>query len=63
VIAVDSRCVNCTNNPSSSDRQLILQQFKMACLQYKPTPIQFKDKIYGRTEILDLKMEMISHLD
>jgi hypothetical protein len=35
----------------------------MACLQYKPTPIQFKDKIYGRQEILDLKMEMISMLD
>lgn len=35
----------------------------MACLQYKPTPIQFKDKVYGRGEILDLKMEMISMLD
>ena len=32
VLSLDNKCVNCQNNPSSSDRQIILQQFKMACL-------------------------------
>jgi hypothetical protein len=32
LLSIDTNCVNCHNNPNASDRQLILQNFKRACL-------------------------------
>lgn len=46
VINLDSKCLNCQNNAQAIDRSIIYQQFKIACLQYKPTPIIVKDKTY-----------------
>lgn len=59
VVSIDSHCVNCHNNPEAADRQFILQQFKMACLQYKPSTISYKEKVYDRDDILRLKQIMI----
>ena len=51
--------MNCHNNPSAADRQLLLHSFKMACLSYKPKQIEYKDRVYGRLEVLDIKKSMI----
>jgi hypothetical protein len=40
-----------------------MQNFKIACLQYKPTPITFKEKVYDRFEILNLKSKLIQQLE
>jgi|LauGreDrversion4_2_1035121.scaffolds.fasta_scaffold57484_5 hypothetical protein len=42
---------------------MIMQQFKMACLQYKPSSVIYKDTNYGRDEILSLKKKMITDLE
>jgi len=34
----------------------------MACLQYKPSAVSYKDTLFGREEILDMKKKMISDL-
>ena len=59
ILSIDTNCVNCHNNPSAADRQLLLHSFKMACLSYKPKQIEYKDKVYGRLEVLDIKKSMI----
>lgn len=63
VVSINSHCVNCHNNPEASDRQFILQQFKMACLQYKPSTITYKERVYDRDDILRVKQSMIAELD
>lgn len=35
----------------------------MACLQYKPSAVTYKDTLFGREEILDMKKKMISDLE
>ena len=35
----------------------------MACLQYKPSNITYKEKVYERDDILKLKQAMIQELD
>lgn len=42
---------------------MILQQFKMACLQYKPSSVMYKETLFGREEILEMKKKMISDLE
>ena len=59
ILSIDTNCVNCHNNPSASDRLLLLQSFKMACLSYKPKNIEYKERVYGRLELLDIKKSMI----
>ena len=63
VVSLDNKCVNCSNNPQASDRAIIIQQFKMACLQYKPSCVIFNNREYSRDNILELKQKMITELD
>jgi hypothetical protein len=35
----------------------------MACLQYKPSALSYKDKVYDRDDILKLKANLIQELD
>lgn len=35
----------------------------MACLQYKPSTITYKEKVYDRDDIIKLKQVMIQELD
>lgn len=35
----------------------------MACLQYKPSSVTYKDNLFGREEILAMKKKMITDLE
>ncbi len=35
----------------------------MACLQYNPKPIEYREKIYARQEIFSMLREMVKSLD
>jgi len=55
VISLDSKCLNCQNNANGLDRAIIFQLFKVACLRYKPKPINYKDRVIPRMELLQDK--------
>lgn len=55
VMSVDQRCLSCSGN-----RNLVLAGFKMACLQYAPGPVQFAKKTWPRSELLSLRMKLLS---
>eukprot|EP00929_Paragymnodinium_shiwhaense_P032649 TRINITY_DN18069_c0_g1_i1.p1 TRINITY_DN18069_c0_g1~~TRINITY_DN18069_c0_g1_i1.p1 ORF type:complete len:671 (-),score=226.57 TRINITY_DN18069_c0_g1_i1:228-2240(-) len=54
VISVDQRCLSC-----SGQGQTVLSGFKMACLQYAPGPVTYERKTYARSELLDLREQLL----
>jgi hypothetical protein len=63
VISLDSKCLNCQNNASGIDRSIIYQLFKIACLQYKPSPLQLQGRVYQRIEILQMKQQLVTDME
>merc|ERR1719377_335652 len=51
ILSVDKRCLSC-----SGQAPTILSAFKMACLQYNPSPVKFHDVDHNRHDFL-FKME------
>ncbi|CAE6921321.1 unnamed protein product [Symbiodinium natans] len=48
VISLDKRCYSCC-----SQSQMVMAGFKMACLQYKPSPVACSGGIFERVELFD----------
>jgi len=48
VISLDKRCYSC-----STQSQMVMQGFKMACLQYKPSAVNFGQGSFERIEFFD----------
>jgi len=42
VARLDATCLTCCANPG--EKRLLLEQFKMACLQYRPSDVIFPDR-------------------
>ncbi|CAI2367510.1 unnamed protein product [Moneuplotes crassus] len=57
VLSLDKNCVSC-----SQSNGLVMKAFKMACLSYEPSKIQYKDKTYKRENLLLLKSKKIMGL-
>lgn len=55
VVRVDNRCLSC-----SGQAPLVLSAFKMACLQYMPSPVEHNGKHHDRNELLDIRYEVLS---
>lgn len=47
IVKVDQRCLACSGSATT-----VLSAFKMACLQYNPSPVGFQEHDYTRFEIL-----------
>ena len=58
VIEFDSQCQSC-NCLSPTERTVLLQSFKMACLSYKPNPVTLED---GQTVEREKAVEMQSSI-
>lgn len=54
VVHVDNRCMSC-----SGQAPLVLSAFKMACLQYTPSPVEHAGTSFDRGELLKLRRGMV----
>ena len=67
VISLDNKCAT---HASGNHNEIVMKAFKMACLQYKPSPVQFEQAVYKRTELISAKhtllkycLSQLKHLD
>lgn len=53
-ISLDKQCISC-----SGQVNMITSAFKIACLAYTPSPVNYKENTYQRLELLELQKKMI----
>lgn len=51
---LDKRCLSCSGSPST-----VLAGFKLACLQYSPSPVEFRQVTYSRSELIRLRIDLL----
>jgi chromosome segregation ATPase len=54
IMSLDQRCLSCNSN-----RNMALAGFKIACLQYNPTPVEYQKNSYSREELLRLQTDLL----
>jgi predicted nucleic acid-binding Zn-ribbon protein len=54
IMTLDQRCLSCNSN-----RGMALAGFKIACLSYSPTPVEYQKSNYSREELLRLQMDLL----
>ena len=62
MVSLDNKCMNCGNNTLATDKAILYSSFKMACLQYKPSQVSYKNGTYDRNELLDVKLKLLYDL-
>ena len=67
VISIDKTCQTCA---LSNQNEAVMKAFKMACLQYEPSPVDFENSKYTRSELIEAKnillkycLSQLKHLD
>lgn len=53
-VSLDKQCISC-----SGQVNLITSAFKIACLAYTPSLVNFRDSMYQRTELLEIQKKMV----
>merc|ERR1712176_673495 len=54
VVRVDNRCLSC-----SGQAPLVLSAFKMACLQYSPSPVEHGGSHFDRGDLLSQRHSLL----
>lgn len=54
VVRVDNRCLSC-----SGQAPLVLSAFKMACLQYAPSPVDYEGGQHDRSDLLNRRHSLL----
>jgi len=54
VISVDRRCLSCSSSSSQ-----VLTGFKLACLQYNPSPVEYQNSVCTRSELIRMRSELL----
>lgn len=57
-VSLDKQCLTCSGQSS-----VVMKAFKIACLAYKPSPVNFPEKsskTYSRLDLIDLKGNILS---
>mmetsp|Transcript_36331 Transcript_36331/g.66011 ORF Transcript_36331/g.66011 Transcript_36331/m.66011 type:complete len:603 (+) Transcript_36331:2-1810(+) len=54
VVRVDNRCLSC-----SGQAPLVLSAFKMACLQYAPSPVDYEGIQHDRTDLMNRRRSLL----
>eukprot|EP00747_Dinoflagellata_sp_TGD_P103440 gnl/TRDRNA2_/TRDRNA2_168962_c1_seq1.p1 gnl/TRDRNA2_/TRDRNA2_168962_c1~~gnl/TRDRNA2_/TRDRNA2_168962_c1_seq1.p1 ORF type:complete len:621 (+),score=149.40 gnl/TRDRNA2_/TRDRNA2_168962_c1_seq1:58-1920(+) len=54
VVKVDTRCLSC-----SGQSPLVMSSFKMACLQYMPSPVEHEGRIHPRDNLLQQRNHLL----
>ena len=60
-VTLDKQCLTCSGQSS-----VVLKAFKIACLTYKPSPVNYPfklDKTYSRLELINLKGKMLKFVE
>lgn len=57
IISLEKRCLSCSANPTTG-----LAGFKMACLKYAPSPIEYERVTYSRTELIGLRLDLLRQI-
>ena len=67
VIGLDHNCLSHSNTQNNEETT---KAFKMACLTYKPSPVQFEKTNYSKNELIEAKnnlmyycLKQLKHLD
>merc|ERR1712217_228599 len=55
VMTIDKRCLSCSGSAAT-----VLAGFKLACLQYAPSPVEYQKVTYSRSELIRLRMDLLS---
>ena len=58
VLSLDN---NCATHASGSHNEIVMKAFKMACLQYKPSPVQFEQSSYVRADLISAKNTLLKY--
>jgi hypothetical protein len=58
ILKIDKNCISC-----STHKSFILKGFKMACLYYSPSNVQYDSKFYTRDELLKLRIDHLQNLE
>lgn len=67
----DKNCMQCGGAGNAATQiPSLIKAFKMACLSYKPSPVQFESKTFERNQLIEaegyllyLALKQMSHLD
>jgi hypothetical protein len=54
IVSVDTRCLSC-----SGQAPLVMAAFKMACLQYTPSKVEYQAQAYDRQELLQHRQTLL----
>jgi len=54
VLLCDKRCLSCSGAAST-----VLAGFKLACLQYAPSPVEYEKATYNRSDLIKLRMDLL----
>jgi len=57
VVMLDTRCLSCSGNQAT-----VLAGFKMACLQYAPSPVEYEKSTYSRSELIKLRLDLLEQV-
>lgn len=57
IISIDKSCLSCT-----SQNSVVLSAFKMACLQYQPSSVNYNLQPYNRKELLHIRGRLLEAL-
>ncbi|CAE8644491.1 unnamed protein product, partial [Polarella glacialis] len=53
-INLDKRCLSCSGSPATT-----LAGFKLACLQYSPSAVEYRRVSYSRAELISLRLDLL----
>jgi len=56
IVKIDNRCLSC-----SGQAPLVMAAFKMACLQYQPSKVEYQEQAYDRQELLQHRHTLLSN--
>ena len=45
--------------PPSPPRSLVMSAFKIACLSYSPSPLTYRQQVFGRKDLIELRGGML----
>lgn len=54
VLSLDQRCLSCSGSAAT-----VLGGFKMACLQYAPSPVEWERSSYSRSDLIHKRMQLL----
>ena len=59
-VTIDNKCL--ANYSSSQDTTYVLKLFKLACLAYKPSTVEYRGQVMERTEMIQMRRLLIDRL-